>query len=95
MTDLLRQAILEDCKESLENPKNGFSEASSADVCACYNNLNVVLRVLQDDKYKDEKSVLHWFSNLEHHVFNKTCKHVWTKTRMNEAAWEIADAKRC
>jgi len=90
----LRLAILEDCKESLENPKNGFSEASQADECACYNNLNVLLRVLNDEKFKEPKWIEHWFRNLEHHILDKRCKHVWTKTRMNETAWRVAEDRR-
>ena len=89
----LRLAILEDCKESLENPKNGFSEASSVDECACYNNLQVLLHVLNEEKYKEAKWVLEWFRNLEHHILNKRCKHLWTKTKMNDVAWRIAEAK--
>jgi hypothetical protein len=90
----LRLAILADCKDSLENPENGFSEESKKDECACYNNLHVLLRVLNEEKYKNDKWIEHWFSNLERHVLDKRCKHVWEKTRMNAAAWDIAEAKR-
>lgn len=90
----LRLAIIEDCKESLVDPHNNFTEDSQKDTCACYNNLNVLVRVLQMDKYKEEKWIMNWFSTLERHVLDKRCKHVWTKKRMNEAAWNIAEAKR-
>lgn len=91
----LRCAIITDCKESLENPKNGFSEASQSDECACYNNLNVLVRVLDEPHgSREPRWVESWFRSLEHHILNKRCKHVWTKTRMNEAAWRVADTKR-
>jgi hypothetical protein len=92
--EALRQAILADCKDSLENPRNGFSEASQGDECACYNNLNVLLRVLNEEKYKEDKWVEHWFTSLEHHIINKRCRHVWERARMDEAAWNVAEARR-
>ena len=86
----LRKAIIVDCEGSLANPKNGFTSASEKDKCACYNNLKAVLRVLKTDR----SNVEHWFSNIETHIVGKQCKHVWTKTRMDEVAWAIADARR-
>ena len=91
--DELRHAIIEDCKESLTNPKNGFSEASRVDECACFNNLNVLVRVLKEKHYNEDKWVESWFQSLEHHILNKRCKHLWTKTRMNEAVWKIVEAR--
>jgi hypothetical protein len=86
----LRKAIIADCEETLANPKNGFTEASLADVCKCYNNLKVALRVLKTDRTATER----YFSAVETHVLHKHCKHMWTKTRMDEAAWSIAEARR-
>jgi hypothetical protein len=86
----LRKAVIADCEETLANPKNAFTEESMKDKCACYNNLKVVLRVLKTDR----SNVEHWFSNVEQHILGKGCKHVWTKARMNEAAWSIAEARR-
>jgi hypothetical protein len=86
----LRKAIIADCEETLANPKNAFTAASEKDACACYNNLKAVLRVLKTDRSKVE----HWFSNVERHVLDKRCKHVWAKSRMDEAAWSIAEARR-
>ena len=85
----LRKAIIADCEETLANPKNGFSEASLDNECKCYNNLKVALRVLKTDRSATER----YFSAVESHVLHKRCKHVWTKTRMNEVAWSIADAR--
>ena len=90
----LRLAIIADCNDSLANPKNNFSAESQKDECACYNNLNVLVRVLQEEKYKETKWVESWFSSMEQHMLHKRCKHVWEKKRSSDAAWDIAEKKR-
>jgi uncharacterized protein YdaU (DUF1376 family) len=92
--EALRLAIIADCKDSLANPKNAFSAASQKDECACYNNLNVLVRVLQEEKYKEDKWVESWFSSMEQHIIHKRCKHAWEKGRSSAAAWDIAEKKR-
>jgi hypothetical protein len=87
--EALRKAIILDCEESLSNPKNGFTEASQEDVCKCYNNLKVVIRVLKTDRSKVEM----WHSAVEQHIINKPCKHKWSRERMDAAAWDVVDAK--
>lgn len=82
----LREAILLDCEETLHNRKNKFIKGEE---CCCYNNLHVLLRVLKEKPEETE----FWFNNLEIHLRDKQCKHVWSKERMNEAAWEYIDSK--
>ena len=85
----LRNAVIMDCEETLVNPKNGFTNASLKDACACYNNLKVALRVLKTDRSATER----YFYNIEHHIVNKSCKHMWNRERMNAAAWDVIDKK--
>lgn len=85
----LRKAIILDCEETLANPKNGFSAASEKDVCACYNNMNVALRVLKTDRSVTER----YFNYIERHILDKRCKHTWSRDRMNTAVWTIVDNK--
>jgi hypothetical protein len=86
----LRKAIILDCEESLTDPRNGFSSSSEKEPCACYNNLKVALRVLKTDRSATER----YFQNIEHHVLNKPCKHIWQRDRMNSAIWAVLDSKR-
>ena len=87
--EALRKAIILDCEESLANPKNGFTEASQKDACACYNNMKVALRVLKTDRTATER----YLSNIEWHILNKACKHKWSRARMDAAAWGVVDSK--
>ena len=87
--EALRKAIILDCEESLANPKNGFTEASQKDACACYNNMKVTLRVLKTDRTATER----YLSNIEHHIQAKPCKHIWSRERMSAAVWDVVDSK--
>jgi hypothetical protein len=82
----LREAILLDCEETLHNRKNKFSKGEE---CGCHNNLHVLLRVLKEKPEETE----FWFNTLEIHLRDKMCKHIWSRERMNEAAWEYIDSK--
>ena len=85
----LRKAIILDCEETLANPKNGFTGSSEKDACACYNNLKVALRVLKTDRSATER----YFQNIERHVLDKRCKHLWCRERMNLAIWAVLENK--
>jgi hypothetical protein len=85
----LRIAILQDCEETLHNPKNRFRKESQHDECCCYNNLHVALRVLKEK----DCNVENWFRNIEIHMRDKRCNHIWSNERMNEAVWEYVDSK--
>ena len=87
--DGLRKAIILDCEETLANPRNKFTEESQKDPCACYNNLKVALRVLKTDRSATER----YCANIEHHIINKPCKHVWSRARLDTAAWGVLDAR--
>jgi hypothetical protein len=86
----LRKAIILDCEESIADKRNCFNATSEKDGCACYNNMKVALRVLKTDRSATER----YFQNIEHHVLNKPCKHIWHRDRMNSAIWAVLDSKQ-
>jgi len=93
--EALRKAIILDCEESLSNPANTFTEKSQEDDCQCYNNMNVAIRVMNTDPSRTER----YLGLIERHILDtrhmlKPCRHKWSTSRMQAAAWELIDARK-
>jgi hypothetical protein len=82
----LHETILSDITRSLKDPVNRFSEASDADPCKCYHNMNVAVNVLT----KEEAKTGMYAKFIREHVTDpgRKCGHVWHYKQTRKAMHE-------
>ena len=84
--EALRKALIADCEETLANSRNRFTKH---DPCCCENNLKVAIRTLKTDRSVTER----YLHNIEIHIRDKGCTHVWSHDRTSAAVWDVIDTR--
>lgn len=70
---ILCNAIYDSVEDSLNDPKNKFTEASKSDSCACYGNMIAMKQLIRSNP----KEAKRYIGMIKYHVEGKICEHFW------------------
>lgn len=83
--ETLRQAMLTDLVETLNDRRNNLLVISKNPECHCRNNIDFGLSQLR----KSVNNTLTSFEAIETYVTKKKCQHTWQRKRMLDASWDV------
>ena len=83
--ETLRQAMLDDLVETLNDKRNNLLAIAKKPDCHCRNNIDYGLAQLR----KSPNNTLQSFEAIETYVLKKKCAHTWCRKRMLDASWDV------
>jgi hypothetical protein len=83
--ETLRQAMLSDLVETLNDKRNNLLVLPKNPECHCRNNIDFGLAQLR----KSPNNTLSSFEAIETYVLKKKCQHTWCRKRMLDASWDV------